>query len=47
MPRLGPGIDYLGLVRLAEEESQGAGRIAYREVPLPGFSPEDHESEAR
>ncbi len=43
----GPGIDYLGLVRLAEEESQGAGRIAYREVPLPGFSPEDHESEAR
>lgn len=43
----GPGIDYLGLVRLAEEEAQGAGRIAYREVPLPGFSADDRDSEAR
>lgn len=34
----GPGIDYLGLVRLAEDRAQGAGQIAYKEVPLPGFS---------
>jgi hypothetical protein len=33
-----PGIDYLGLVRLAEERAQGAGQIAYKEVSLPGFS---------
>jgi putative transposase len=43
----GPGIDYLGLVRLAEEESQGAGRIAFKGVPLPGFAAEDTQSEAR
>jgi len=42
----GPGIDYLGLVKLAEEQAQGGGQIAYREVPLPGFSPDDTESEA-
>jgi putative transposase len=43
----GPGIDYLGLVRLAEEQAQGSGQIAYREVPLPGFVAEDSESEAQ
>ena len=43
----GPGIDYLGLVRLAEEQAQGVGQIAYREVPLPGFVAEDPESGAQ
>jgi putative transposase len=38
----GPGIDYLGAVRLDEDKALGAGEIAYKEVPLPGFS----ESEA-
>lgn len=33
----GPGVDYLGLVKLAEEQAQGAGQIAYRELQLPGF----------
>ncbi len=42
----GPGIDYLGLVRLAEEQAQDSGQIAYREVPLPGFAAESSESEA-
>jgi putative transposase len=32
------GIDYLGLVAAAEEESQGSSRIAYRELRLPGFA---------
>lgn len=32
-----PGIDYLGLVRLAEDESKGSGRIDFSEVKLPGF----------
>lgn len=44
-PDDGPGIDYLGLVKLAEEQAQGGGQIAYREVPLPGFEA-DTESEA-
>jgi hypothetical protein len=43
----GPGIDYLGLVRLAEEQAQGSGQIAYREVPLPGFATEDPEMGAQ
>jgi hypothetical protein len=43
----GPGIDYLGLVRLADDKAQGAGQIAYREVPLPGFPPDDTERVAR
>ena len=42
----GPGIDYLGLVRIAEEQAQGSGQIAYREVPLPGFVVKDSESGA-
>ena len=33
----GPGIDYLGLVRMAENKAQGVGEIAYVEVTLPGF----------
>jgi len=40
----GPGIDYLGLVRLAEDKAQGVSEIAFTEVRLPGFS---DESEAR
>jgi putative transposase len=35
----GPGIDYLGLVRLAEDTERGANRIEFREIPLPGFDP--------
>jgi putative transposase len=34
------GIDYLGLVKTAEEEAQGSGRIDYRELHLPGFGDE-------
>ena len=41
-----PGVDYLGLVRLAEQQAQGAGQIAYRELRLPGFGVST-ESEAR
>ena len=41
-----PGVDYLGLVRLADEQAQGAGQIAYRELQLPGFGAETNE-EAR
>jgi putative transposase len=33
----GPGIDYLGLVRMAENKAQGVGEIAYVEVTLPDF----------
>jgi putative transposase len=33
----GPGIDYLGLVRMAENKAQGVGEIAYVEVTLPGL----------
>jgi putative transposase len=42
----GPGIDYLGLVRLAEDEAEGGSRIDYREIRLPGFDDEDHGEEA-
>ena len=35
-----PGVDYLGLVKLAEEQAQGAGQIAFRELQLPGFGAE-------
>jgi putative transposase len=38
-----PGVDYLGLVRLAEEQAQGAGQIAYRELQLPGFGKDANE----
>ena len=41
-----PGVDYLGLVRLAEEQAQGGGQIAYRELQLPGFQADTNE-EAR
>ena len=40
----GPGVDYLGLVRLAEEQAQGGGQIAYRELQLPGFGDETTEA---
>ncbi len=33
----GPGIDYLGLVRTADDEAKGSGRIDFREIKLPGF----------
>ena len=39
------GIDYLKIVAAAEEEAQGAGRIDYRELPLPGFEGDDHDEE--
>jgi putative transposase len=42
----GPGINYLGLVRLAEDEAQGGGRIDYREIRLPGFDDGENKSEA-
>lgn len=42
----GPGIDYLGLVQAADEQAQGSGRIAYRELPLPGFDDEDADGHA-
>jgi len=32
-----PGIDYLSLVRAADDEEKGAGRISYAEVQFPGF----------
>ena len=41
------GLNYLDLVRLADDEEKGAGHIAYREVPLPGFSDRDATSEAQ
>lgn len=43
----GPGINYLGLVRLAEDEAQGGARIDYREIRLPGFDDEDSGEAAR
>jgi putative transposase len=43
----GPGIDYLGLVRLAEDEAKGGGRIDYREIHLPGFEGDDPGEAAR
>jgi putative transposase len=33
----GPLIDYLGLVRIADDEAKGSGRIDFREIKLPGF----------
>ena len=33
----GPGIDYLGLIRMADDEAKGSGRIDFREIRLPGF----------
>jgi len=36
-----PGASYLELVKAAEEKAQGGTQIAYREVPLPGFSPDE------
>jgi putative transposase len=41
------GLAYLDLVRLADDEEKGAGHIAYREVPLPGFPEFDETREAR
>jgi putative transposase len=41
----GPGIDYLGLVRIAEDKALGVGGIAYLEVPLPGFSENEEEAQ--
>lgn len=39
----GPGIDYLSLVRAADDEEKGAGRIAYADVPFPGFGAREGE----
>lgn len=39
------GIDYLGLVAAQEEEAQGAGRIDYRELRLPGLCDGDDATE--
>ncbi len=39
----GPGIDYLGLVRLADDEALGSGRIDFREIRLPGFDDDSTE----
>ena len=41
------GVNYLDLVRLADDEDKGASHIPYREVPLPGFDGLDATSEAR
>jgi putative transposase len=43
----GPGINYLGLVRLADDEAKGGDRIDYREVSLPGFDDKDTGEAAR
>lgn len=40
----GPRIDYLGLVRIADEEAKGSGRIDFRELKLPGFDEEATET---
>jgi len=43
----GRPIDYLGLVRMADDEAKGSGRIDFREIKLPGFEVVDtDESEA-
>lgn len=47
VPDTESGVAYLDLVRLADDEEKGAGHIAYREVPLPGFAEPDTTSEAQ
>jgi putative transposase len=37
-PEPSPGIDYLALVRLADDEEKGSTRIDYAEVSMPGFT---------
>ena len=33
----GPRIDYLGLVKMADDEAKGSGRIDFKDIRLPGF----------
>ena len=46
-PEPAESIDYLKLVRLADDEAKGVGQIAYAELTLPGFGPDELEGEAR
>jgi putative transposase len=46
-PKPESAIEYLALVRRADDDAKGAGQIAYSELCLPGFGPDELDTEAR